>query len=152
MPARNSHITLAFLGELGEFETEEVISATAATIAPVTGLALGAPAWLPRRRPRNLVLDIHDDRDELVSLQSDLALELKAVLGWSEDRPYRPHLTCGRTGRGFVPSGSSLPVSPSITFTAESISVYCSRLQPEGAEYEPLARFPAEAGSGESPT
>ncbi|MCB0857505.1 MAG: RNA 2',3'-cyclic phosphodiesterase [Solirubrobacterales bacterium] len=152
VPARNSHITLAFLGELDEFETEEVISAAESSISPVRGLALGAPAWLPKRRPRSLVLDIHDDRGELLSLQSRLARELKAMLGWSEGRPYRPHLTCARTGRGFDPAGSSLPVSPSITFSAASVSVYLSRLQPEGAEYEALASFPAEGGSRESAT
>lgn len=152
VPARNSHITLAFLGELNEFEVEEVISATASSAAAVTGLSLGAPAWLPRRRPRNLVLDIHDDRGELGSVQSDLARELKAGLEWRESRPYRPHLTCARTGRGFNPAGSNLPVSPSITFSAASVSVYLSRLQPEGAEYEALARFPADGDSRESAT
>ncbi len=143
VPARNSHITLAFLGELDGIEAEETIAVTAQSVVPVSGLSLGAPAWLPKRRPRTLVLDVHDDRRELGRLQTDLARGLKDRLGWSEGRPYRPHLTCARTSRGFDPSGVSLPVSPSVAFAASSISVYSSHLGPDGAEYEAIASFPA---------
>lgn len=141
VPARNSHITLAFLGDRDEYEVEEAARALEEAAAPVSGLALGAPAWLPKRRPRNLVLDIHDDRGELIELQSALAAELRRSLGWQEGRPYRPHLTCARTGRGFSPTGLRLPVSPSIGFEAASLSLYSSRLSPEGAEYEVIERF-----------
>jgi 2'-5' RNA ligase len=145
IPARNSHLTLAFLGQRDEFEIEEIVSAMAESEAPVGGLSLGAPAWLPRRRPRSLVLDIHDDRGELTALQAELARGLKRSLDWKEERPYRPHLTCARTGRGFDPAGMRLPVSPSIAFAAESITLYSSHLKPEGAEYEVIERFAALA-------
>ncbi|MCB0870029.1 MAG: RNA 2',3'-cyclic phosphodiesterase [Solirubrobacterales bacterium] len=141
VPARNSHITLAFLGERDEFEIEEIIGVIAETTGPVSGLSLGAPAWLPKRRPRNLVIDIHDDRDELTALQARLARGLHESIGWKQDRPYRPHLTCARTGRGFDPVGLRLPVSPSIAFEAVSVTLYSSHLRPEGAEYEVLERF-----------
>lgn len=141
VPARNSHVTLAFMGERDEFEIEEIVAATAESTAPATGLSLGAPAWLPKKHPRNLVLDIHDDRRELAGLQSGLARALKGSLGWKEDRPYRPHLTCARTSRGFDASDLRLPVSPSISFNAAAVTVYASRLQPEGAEYEVIERF-----------
>jgi len=144
VPARNSHITLAFLGERDEFEIEQILGAVAESTGPATGLALGAPVWLPRRRPRNLVLDIHDDRDELAALQARLARSLKRELGFKEDRPYRPHLTCARTGRGFDPAGLRLPVSPSISFSGESVTLYSSTLSPEGAEYEAIERFDAQ--------
>ncbi|HMU26992.1 MAG TPA: RNA 2',3'-cyclic phosphodiesterase [Solirubrobacterales bacterium] len=140
VPARNSHITLAFLGERDEFEIEEVAGALLETAVPATGLALGAPAWLPKRRPRSLVLDIHDDRGELKELQAGMAGALKSALGWKEDRPYRPHLTCARTGRGFDPSHLRVPVSPSIAFSGQSVTLYASHLGPEGAEYEVIER------------
>ena len=142
VPARNSHITLAFLGRRDEFEIEEIVAAVDESQGPVTGLSLGAPAWLPKRRPRSLVLDIHDDRSDLADLQSGLARRLRDLLGWKEERPYRAHLTCGRTGRGFDPSGLRLPVSPSIAFEGISVTLYASHLSPEGAEYEALASFP----------
>lgn len=140
VPARNSHVTLAFLGDRDEFEVEQACRAMADSAAPVTGLSLGAPAWLPKRRPRVLALDIHDDESELSTLQSRVSRGLHERLGWREGRPYRPHLTCARTGRGFDPAGMRLPVSPAIAFQAESITLYSSLLSPEGAEYEAIER------------
>jgi len=149
VPARNSHVTLAFLGQRDEFEIEQIVAAMSESFRPVSGLSLGAPAWLPRRKPRNLVLDIHDDREELVGMQAALARELRSALGWKEERPYRPHLTCARTGRGFDPSRLLLPVSPSISFEGEAMTLYSSILSPEGAEYEVLERFaPYRSASG----
>ncbi len=141
VPARNSHITLAFLGERDDLEIDEIATAVAETEGTVTGLSLGAPVWLPRRRPRSLALDIHDDRGELAGLQSRLARALRDSLDWKESRPYRAHLTCGRTGRGFDPGGLRLPVSPSIAFAGESVTLYSSHLSPEGAEYEAIERL-----------
>ena len=141
VPARNSHITLAFLGDRDEFEIEEIAAAIGESAGPVSGLSLGAPAWLPKRRPRNLVIDIHDDREELAELQAGLARRLHDLLGWKEGRPFRPHLTCARTGRGFDPAGLRLPVSPSIAFEAAAVTLYASHLRPEGAEYEALASY-----------
>jgi 2'-5' RNA ligase len=147
VPARNSHVTLAFLGERDEFEIEEAIAAMAESAVPATGLSLGAPAWLPKRHPRNLVIDIHDDRQELTGLQAGLARALKSSLGWKEDRPYRPHLTSARTSRGFDASRLRLPVSPSIAFAGVSVTLYRSLLRPEGAEYEAIERIPLAAGT-----
>lgn len=141
VPARNSHVTLAFLGERDEFEIEEITAAMFEASFPATGLSLGAPAWLPKRRPRNLVIDIHDDRHELKQLQHDLARSLRDSIGWKVERPYRPHLTCARTGRGFDPSHLRVPVSPSIAFNGRSVTLYSSHLKPEGAEYEVIERI-----------
>jgi len=147
VPARNSHITLAFLGDRDGHEIEAIADAASEAVnpvegtGPVGGLSLGAPAWLPKRRPRTLVLDIHDDRGELARLQSRLAQVLRDLIGFKEGRPYRPHLTCARIGRGFDPLGLRLPVSPSIAFEAVSVTLYASRLSPEGAEYEVIERF-----------
>ncbi|MBN8867668.1 MAG: RNA 2',3'-cyclic phosphodiesterase [Solirubrobacterales bacterium] len=142
VPARNSHITLAFLGDREEDEVGLIAEAMQENGAPVGGLSLGAPVWLPRRRPRSLALEVHDDRGELTELQADLARSLRSSLGWKEERPYRAHLTCARVGRGFDHADLRLPVSPSIAFEAESITLYSSNLSPEGAEYEVLERIP----------
>lgn len=149
VPARNSHITLAFLGEREDQEISQIAAAMGDSVAGesispggIEGLSLGAPLWLPRRRPRTLTLEIHDDRGELAALQADLSRELGSKLGWKESRPYRPHLTCARTGRGFDASMLRLPVSPSLSFPGESVTLYSSHLSPEGAEYEVVERVP----------
>jgi len=143
VPARNSHVTLAFLGERDASEIDGIAQAVAETERPVEGLSLGAPVWLPRRRPRALALEIHDDTDGLAEMQRDLARQLGANLGWKQERPYRAHLTCGRTSRGFDASRLRLPVSPQMDFASEAVTLYSSTLSPEGAEYEVVERFPA---------
>lgn len=149
VPARNSHITLAFLGQRDDNEIDQIATALAESARPATGLSLGAPLWLPRRRPRSLTLEIHDDLGELAAMQADLAAALRDRVGWREQRTYRPHLTCARTGRGFDPGGLRLPVSPSIAFAIESVTLYSSLLRPEGAEYEVLDRIETGPGSDE---
>lgn len=154
VPARNSHVTLAFLGERDEYEIAQAAEAIDTAVlsvdgdtADLAGLSLGAPAWLPKRHPRNLVIDIHDDRRALAAFQASLAGALRASLGWKESRPYRPHLTCARTGRGFDPTGVRLPISPSFEFSGESVTLYRSVLRPEGAEYEVIEHVPVGSGA-----
>lgn len=141
VPAVNTHITLAFLGDRDPAEIPILTELLIETAAPVSGLALGAPIWLPKRRPRTLSLEIHDDRDELATVRSGMAKALADLIGWTARRPFRAHLTAARTGRGFDPAGRHLPVSPSLTFEAAAITLYASILRPEGARYEALERI-----------
>ena len=141
VPARNSHITMAFLGELTPAETDLAAGVLDECAGPVGGLSLGAPVWLPRRRPRSLALEIHDTRGELAGTQSAIAHRLDEAIGWRAARPFRAHLTAARLGRGFVREDLVLPVSPALDFEADSITLYASRLLPEGAEYEAIERF-----------
>lgn len=146
VPARNCHITLAFLGDREETEIPAIAAAVADAADPASGLAvpalsLGAPVWLPRRRPRALALEVHDDRGELAELQAAVAAGLDRAIGWRAGRPFRPHLTAARTGRGFDASDIRLPVSPAAEFEPEAVTLYESTLLPEGARYDPLERI-----------
>ncbi len=145
VPADNCHITLAFLGDQRPEAVAEIADAVVEATSPQAGLAtpslsLGAPVWLPRRRPRALALDIHDDRGDLAALQSQLAAGLLRAVGWRAGRPFRPHLTVARTGRGFDGAGMRLPVSPALEFEPEAITLYSSTLHPDGARYEAIER------------
>ena len=105
---------LAFLGELDPAGIELAAGALEQTAGLVGGLSLGAPVWLPRRRPRSLALEIHDNRSELADLQSSIAGRLDEAIDWREARPFRAHLTAARLGRGFVREDLVLPVSPAL--------------------------------------
>lgn len=140
VPARNCHITLAFIGEAPEKSVAPIGEAIGRSAAAVTGLSLGAPAWLPRRRPRALALEVHDGHGELEACRSRLAAALEEAIDWREERRFRPHLTAVRLGRGVEPVEHPLPVSPALGFDGEAVTLYRSRLLPEGAEYEPLLR------------
>ncbi len=140
VPARNCHITLAFIGKADESAVAPIDEAIEASAAAVTGLSLGAPVWLPRRRPRALALEVHDGRGDLEACHHRLAEALGEAIGWEPERRFRPHLTAIRLGRGVLPGKTPLPVSPALDFDGEAVTLYRSRLLPEGAQYDPLVR------------
>jgi 2'-5' RNA ligase len=138
--ADRTHITLAFLGYRDPDEAEAIAEVISGVARPVEDLALGAPLWLPKRRPRALAIAINRESGDLDELRADLVAELGRVVGWRpENRSFLPHLTAVRTGRGFRPTDGPLPPTPALDFAGESITLYRSTLSPEGARYEALA-------------
>lgn len=142
--AEKTHITLAFLGYRDRAEAGMIAEAMARAAGPTGELGLGAPLWLPKRRPRSLAIAVNresGDLDELGELRAALVAELRAAIGWEpERRAFLPYLTPVRMGRGFQMGDSPLPPTPSLTFTGASVTLYRSRLSQEGASYEGLAR------------
>src|SRR5689334_19301668 len=63
------HVTLCFLGGRPVGEIEVIGSVLSSCVAPVGELALGAPLWLPPRRPRTLAVEVHDRGGGLARLQ-----------------------------------------------------------------------------------
>lgn len=138
------HVTLCFLGSLDERAVAPLAAAVAeeaARAGAVGGLALGAPLWLPRRRPRALALALTDHAGALGRLQASLAERL-ADHGWyeRERRPYLPHVTVARVRAGQRPPRVALPPDPRAAFAGAAVTLYRSHLAPSGARYEPLAR------------
>lgn len=140
VPAANCHITLAFIGEASESEAAIIGAAVERSAVPVSGLSLGAPVLLPRRRPRALALEVHDNHGELRECHERLAGNLADDIGWQPARRFRPHLTAARLSRGVDPALHPFPVSPAVEFSGEAVTLYRSRLLPEGASYEALVR------------
>jgi 2'-5' RNA ligase len=97
------HLTLCFLGSRPLEEIAELASAVDACAEHVGELALGAPLWLPPRRPRALAVEVHDRSGGLVALQASLTRALSQASGWEpERRRFRPHITLVRMGAGVV--------------------------------------------------
>jgi 2'-5' RNA ligase len=136
------HVTLCFLGWCEASQVEEIAGLVDETAAPVDGLSLGAPVWLPMRRPRVLAVELHDETEALRELQGALSDALIAGIGWEpERRRFRPHVTVARMRPGTV-GARELPPTPQLSFAAESLTLYRSELHPSGAEYEPVKRIP----------
>ncbi len=140
VPAGNCHVTLAFIGDCRPDEVEAIAEAVGQSAGPAGGLSLGAPVWLPRKKPRALALEIHDSLGELEACHSRLAAALGDAVGWQPQRRFLPHLTAVRLSRGVDPGTRSLPVSPALEFSGEAVTLYRSTLSPEGARYEALSR------------
>jgi 2'-5' RNA ligase len=138
----NLHLTLAFLGDRSEGELALVANILNEFADEAPRLAIGAPLWLPPRRPRVLAVEIRSLDGLLAPLQSGIARSLAGALGWHEPRSFRPHITVARMGRDFRLPRQPLPPTPSLEFSAERLVLYRSHLLPEGAQYEPIQAWP----------
>ena len=137
------HLTLAFLGTRPVAEIDLLAEAIEGAAREVGELRGGAPLWLPKRRPRVLALEVREAAGSLEGLRSGLIEGLAVRTGWEpERRSFLPHLTVGRAGRGFRPGRAELPPAPALRFSPQTITLYRSRLDPEGARYEPLYTAP----------
>lgn len=138
----NMHMTLAFLGERSEGEISEAAAIVSGFVDQAPELAIGAPVWLPQRRPRAFAVEVRGLDSRLTDLQSGLQSSLEAVLGSLQRRTFRPHITVARIPRDFRPRREPPPPTPPLEFRGESLSLYRSHLLPEGAEYEALYTWP----------
>jgi 2'-5' RNA ligase len=146
------HITLCFLGARPVGELDGLAAALPPCAGHACELTLGAPLWLPPRRPQAMSVEVHDEDGELGRLQADVSAALAAVSAWQpERRRFRPHVTVARVrgsggaGRHGRDRGALLPApvaaaTPSLSFMAESLALYRSWLEPSGARYEAIAR------------
>jgi RNA 2',3'-cyclic 3'-phosphodiesterase len=143
------HVTLCFLGERPVEEIDVIAQALAEAARAVGRLDIGAPLWLPPRRPRALAVEVRDgegvDRDEsLAALRGALCGALARACGYREERRrFRAHVTLARLreDRRFRGSGveRELPATPALSFTPGTVVLYRSWLSPSGASYEALA-------------
>jgi RNA 2',3'-cyclic 3'-phosphodiesterase len=143
------HITLAFLGWTAEKEVPRLAEIVAASAGPAPSLELGDPVPRPARgRPRLFALPA--DSPGVVALQAGLQERLVAArLYEPEKRPFWPHVTVARVRREERGSKRPAPVSklPGAVPQAllqpavcRRLTLYRSQLQPQGAQYTPLAQ------------
>ncbi len=151
------HVTLCFLGSrpVGEIEVLGEALAAACTEAPPVGeLAVGAPLWLPPRRPRALAVELHDDSTQALGALHDVVAESLAGVsdldlapraggagGRSTSRRgerFRPHVTVARMRAGDAPRLRGLPATPPLSFSPQSVTLFRSWLTPTEAVYEGL--------------
>ncbi|HWK16231.1 MAG TPA: RNA 2',3'-cyclic phosphodiesterase [Solirubrobacteraceae bacterium] len=147
--AGSLHLTLCFLGSQEASAHEPIAAACerglAAAGRQAPPLAAGMPVWLPRRRPAVVAIGIEDPTGGLTRTRQSLAAEL-AGGGWfeSEGRPFLPHVTVARVGRGTRMRASELPAPAPLAFAGREVVLYRSTLLPTGARYEPLRTWTLE--------
>jgi len=148
------HLTLSFLGETAEARVAEIASAVApvaAGTAPFRLEAHGVETFPGHGRPRVVVFGLRGELEAAGSLKTRLDLALGAIGFSAEDRPFRPHLTLGRTKEGrageWRPPLAREKEADGGRFTVDRLVLYQSLLGPGGSQYRPLREFPF-AGDG----
>jgi 2'-5' RNA ligase len=153
--ADSLHITLAFLGWTPEKEIPRLAEIVAASGGPAPSIELGDPVPRPERgRPRLFALPASSPG--MIALQAGLRERLvEARLYEPEKRPFWPHVTVARVRReergskrpalvsklpGAVPQALLQPA------VCRRMTLYRSELQPQGAQYTPLAQVELPAG------
>jgi 2'-5' RNA ligase len=155
----NLHLTLRFLGEV-DGETDRAARVrwreASARVGPFR-LEFDAVGSFPDRgRPRVLWIGLRESppSGRLPRLADGIETAAR-VSGFDPSRrPFRPHLTLARAARGeratlpAEPSGGTVPPPVDVT----ELVLFASELNPEGARYTALERFPlvgTEDGSRE---
>ncbi|HEY4427359.1 MAG TPA: RNA 2',3'-cyclic phosphodiesterase [Solirubrobacteraceae bacterium] len=140
------HLTLCFLGSRPVGEIPALCSALSLLAGEPGELSVGAPLWLPPRRPHALAVEVRDRAGALAGLQAGLTGVLAQASGWEpERRRFRPHVTLARLPPGAAPTGGEaggrplLPPTPQVRFTPEALVLYRSLAAPGGTTYEALA-------------
>jgi 2'-5' RNA ligase len=137
------HVTLCFLGEQPAGAIDAIAQAAiGAWTEPVGELALGAPVWLPKRHPRALAVELHDDaRGGLQALRDAVVRALDTVCAFEPPpRRFLPHVTVARMRATDAPRERALAPTPQLAFEPRSLALYRSWLGPTGASYDALAR------------
>jgi RNA 2',3'-cyclic 3'-phosphodiesterase len=140
------HVTLCFLGGRAVGEIEQIGAALHSCAHGVGELSLGAPLWLPPRRPRTLAVEVHDRDGDLARLHGAVRRAIAEAIDWQpERRRFRAHISVARMRgrsaerRPYVAREPALPATPPLSFVPSAIVLYRSWLSPQGASYEALA-------------
>jgi 2'-5' RNA ligase len=145
------HLTLKFLGGTSLEQVESVKEAlvrAAREVNPFEFTVGGVGCFPNTRRPRVVWVGLHEPTGALRRLRDAIEAQV-APLGFpTEKRPFRPHLTLGRTHRRASSSdvqtvGQTIATSAVGDIDEKSVSEVCyikSDLRPGGAVYTPLLR------------
>lgn len=143
------HLTVKFLGNAPAEAVEDLIRAAQDALAGLPRMNLrpsGVGAFPRPKSPRVVWAGLTGDTRPLAELAGRLDGAM-AELGFPpETRPFSPHLTLGRvkSGRGrvdLVNTIAGLANYDGPPFTAGEITLFRSRLGPDGAKYESLAKI-----------
>jgi 2'-5' RNA ligase len=142
----NIHLTLKFLGDIKEADTENVARAVCESVTgypPISLMVKGIGVFPGIIRPRVIWLGVSNQIDVLTTLQKTLDEKLKAMGFPKEKRPFKGHLTLGRINSKIDPKKlhdvlKEFTQFESEPFFADRIILYQSDLKPKGPVYTKL--------------
>ena len=145
-PARNWHVTLAFLGDVDGFRQDSLIERLAEVARgaePFRFAAGGAHAFPNPRSAKALALGAAQGGEEIAHLARRVRNACSRAGVPPDGARFLPHLTVARSGRP-TSARALLEVIDSFgTFTwdVDEFTLIASTLNPSGARYDTVARF-----------
>ncbi len=137
------HVTLHFLGDVEPDRVPALsksVGHALAALAPFR-LRLGALRLLPdARRPRVVALGLEPE-SELRALAEAVERGVVATGFPAAERPFRAHLTLGRSRERGARVGLPECVPPGPAFPVREVVLFQSQLHAQGARHTPLERF-----------
>ena len=140
----NLHVTLVFLGEVGEdklplvlHELEELREARFAIQLKQLGAFPRAGVLFPEGEPI----------PKLLQLQAQVAAAMERCGFALEQRPYHPHITLARLHHPvrLNPSQAALPAALQRSFAVDEVNVYRSHATANRSRYEVIGQKKADA-------
>lgn len=145
--ADRMHLTVRFIGEVGEDHGERIRAALRDPIPvhPFRAAWDGLGAFPGKSSPRVLWVGVAAGLDDLSAVESAVGRRLSSVDIPPEQRPYRPHLTLARVrdaaGLRAGPLFDGLSARLGET-RVDAITLFQSLLSPRGPTYVVLQRTP----------
>ena len=137
MKRETYHLTLAFLGEIGEAESREVIAALDEVADSCAAVALRPESLGTFGRPRDCTLWLGlAQTDELMALANELRTRLDKRDIAYDRKAFHPHITLAR--RAVLPKAPLEGLVFPTADTAHRLTFFKSTLSQEGASYKPL--------------
>ncbi len=151
----NIHLTLKFLGNIEEKQTDEIIKIMGDVCSryyPFNLEIRGMGAFPNIKSPRVLWVGI-EGNDTLKTLQEEIDKGMETIGFEREDRAFTAHLTIGRF-RSFIEKEGLLKMiklhekDPFGSIDVRSLSLMRSDLHPEGARYTKILEIPLGKTTG----
>jgi 2'-5' RNA ligase len=147
------HLTLKFLGEISDAQTQQVVEALAriGRFVPFSVELKGLGFFPAARRPRVFWVGVEAPA-ALAELAARVEGEMEKIGFPREDRAFTPHLTLARFPMprpqpALEAAATTQAQQPTGKFEVSEFFLFESKLSPQGAQYRKVARFPI--GSGE---
>ena len=146
LPVEDLHVTLAFLGNTGEQELEDVFSIMEeiGSIHGPTEVYLHKIGYGPHKKTPPSLVWVEGESEGLTPLVKDLERGLEERTSYkSSQREFFTHITLGRVNKMAwrrLEERPSIEKRVDLSFVADTIYVMESKLNPIGAEYTVLKR------------
>jgi len=140
------HLTLVFLGEIGEAAVPPIVTALSGSIdaRPFAATFQNVGVFPPRGAPRVLWLGVEDGADDIVEIQRQVAGRLESLGVVLDRRPFHPHLTLARWRTSHPADRQRARSAQTGTAIArmsvDHVTLYQSRLSSAGPTYTALTR------------